>query len=205
MKEDINKRLDELEGQLSVSKSEYDKKKLSERRAKLSEGVALIKVGALTESELKEKKLRIEDALNATKAAVEEGIVIGGGAALVEVYRKMKSKVKSKIKDVQYGIDSVFESLHAPLNQIAENAGYNGSSVVTQQKRMKPNYGFNAKTGKWVDMYKAGIVDPAKVTRSAVLNATSISALFLTTESAVAEIKEENKSKNMGMPGPEDY
>ena len=168
LKEDINKRLDELEGQLSVSKSEYDKKKLSERRAKLSEGVALIKVGALTESELKEKKLRIEDALNATKAAVEEGIVIGGGAALVEVYRKMKSKVKSKIKDVQYGIDSVFESLHAPLNQIAENAGYNGSSVVTQQKRMKPNYGFNAKTGKWVDMYKAGIVDPAKVTISAV-------------------------------------
>lgn len=196
-KEEIDKRLEELKGQSEAAKSDYDKKKLNERRAKLSEGVAVIKVGALTESELKEKKLRIEDALNATKAAVEEGIVVGGGAALVEVYRELKPTLKSSEPDVQKGINAVLESLSAPLHQIAENAGFEGDQIVMQQKRAKANVGFNAKTGKWVDMFESGIVDPTKVTKSAILNSTSISALFLTTEGAVTEIKEKTEQPQM--------
>ncbi|CDD23543.1 60 kDa chaperonin [Firmicutes bacterium CAG:345] len=190
-KEEINSRISELLAQANESKSEYDKKRLNERVAKLSDGVAVIKVGALTESEMKEKKLRIEDALNATKAAVEEGIIIGGGAALVEVYKELRNTLKSKEADVQKGINAVLESLLAPLKQIAENAGYEGDEIVSKQLKAKENVGFNAKTGKWVDMYEAGVVDPAKVARSAILNASSISALFLTTEAAVTEIKED--------------
>ena len=125
---------------------------------------------------MKEKKLRIEDALNATKAAVEEGIIIGGGAALVEVYKELRNTLKSKEADVQKGINAVLESLLAPLKQIAENAGYEGDEIVSKQLKAKENVGFNAKTGKWVDMYEAGVVDPAKVARSAILNASSISA-----------------------------
>lgn len=202
-KEEIEKRLEQLNGQYEAAKTDYDKKKLNERRAKLSEGVAVIKVGALTESELKEKKLRIEDALNATKAAVQEGIVVGGGAALIETYRALKNKLTSNVSDVQYGIDSVLESLSAPLRQIALNAGYDGEEIVKMQKEAKTNYGFNAATGKWVNMFNAGIVDPTKVTRSAILNSTSISALFLTTEGSVTEIKE--KKEQPAMPGPEEY
>ena len=182
-KEEINSRISELLAQANESKSEYDKKRLNERVAKLSDGVAVIKVGALTESEMKEKKLRIEDALNATKAAVEEGIIIGGGAALVEVYKELRNTLKSKEADVQKGINAVLESLLAPLKQIAENAGYEGDEIVSKQLKTKENVGFNAKTGKWVDMYEAGVVDPAKVARSAIL--------FLTTEAAVTEIKED--------------
>lgn len=200
----IEERLLELKGQAESAKSDYDKKKYNERAAKLSNGVAVIKVGALTESEMKEKKLRIEDALNATKAAVEEGIVVGGGAALLEVYRELKTSLSSDTPDVQKGINAVLEALSSPLYQIAENAGYEGANVVEQQLAAKENIGFDAKSGAFVDMFKSGIVDPAKVTRSAVQNASSISALFLTTEAAITEIKEKKPLPPMG-PGPQDY
>ena len=191
-KEEVESRIKELNAQADNSKNEFDKKKYHERAAKLSGGVAVIKVGATTESELKEKKLRIEDALNATKAAVSEGIVIGGGAALMDAQRALKDKIKDRNQDVEKGIRVVLESLSAPLFQIAENAGYNGDAIVEKQKRQKVNVGFDAKDGKWVDMFEAGIVDPTKVTRSAILNASSISALFITTEAGVSEKKKED-------------
>ena len=134
--------------------------------------------------------MRIEDALNATRAAVAEGIVIGGGAALVEAYVALKNEIKSDVVEVQKGIKVVMDALLAPINQIAENAGYNGDEIVAAQMNAKENYGFDAKRGEWVDMYEAGIIDPTKVTRSALLNAASISALFITTEAGVATIKE---------------
>ncbi len=190
-KADIASRIADLQGQYAESTSDYDKKALAKRIAKLSDGVAVLKVGALTESELKEKKLRIEDALNATKAAVAEGIVAGGGAALCEVYKTLKGTLKDSNVDVQRGIDAVIESLYAPLRQIAENAGCDADEIVETQKKQETNHGFNAKDGVWVDMFEEGIVDPTKVTRSAVLNASSISALFVTTEAAVTELKEE--------------
>ena len=189
-KEEIQTRIAELEQQRLAASSEYDKKNLAKRIAKLGDGVAVLKVGALTESELKEKKLRIEDALNATKAAVAEGIVIGGGAALAKVYKALKGKLRDENPDIQKGIDAVLESLYEPLRQIAENAGYEADEVVLRQKEEKGNVGFDAKNGAWVDMFENGIVDPTKVTRSAILNASSIAALFVTTEGAVSEIKE---------------
>lgn len=190
-KKAIDARINEIENQAKNSTSDYDKKKLEQRAAKLSNGVAVVKVGALTESEMKDKKLRIEDALNATKAAVSEGIVIGGGSALVAVYKTLKGTLTDKNPDVQKGINAVLESLSVPLHQIAENAGFEADDIVEQQKAAKGDIGFNAATGEWVDMFKAGIVDPTKVTRSAVLNASSVSALFVTTEAAVSEIKED--------------
>ena len=189
-KEKIDERIEELRAQADNSKSEFDKKKYNERAAKLSGGVAVIKVGATTESELKEKKLRIEDALNATKAAVSEGILVGGGAALMNAQKVLKSKLKDENSDVQKGYNVVLESLSAPLYQIAENAGFNGDEIVEKQKEADENIGFDAKSGKWVDMFKEGIVDPTKVTRSAILNSSSISALFITTEAGVSEKKE---------------
>ena len=193
--DDIEKRISELKAQAENSKSEYDKKKYLERAAKLSGGVAVIKVGATTESELKEKKLRIEDALNATRAAVAEGIVVGGGAALMNAQKELKNKLKDSNQDIQRGINTVIESLSAPLYQIAENAGYNGDSIIEKQHRQKEGYGFDAKNGTWVNMFDAGIVDPTKVTRSALLNASSISALFITTEAGVSELKKEDKEE----------
>ena len=190
-KAQIAARVEELLAQVESATSDYEKNKLRKRIAKLGDGVALLKIGALTESELKDKKLRIEDALNATKAAVAEGIVIGGGAALVEVYRALKEKLIDENPDIQKGITAVLESLFAPLRQIAENAGYEPDMIEEQQLKAKKNFGFNAKDGVWVDMFDAGVVDPTKVTRSAVLNASSIAALFVTTEAAVSEIKEE--------------
>ena len=192
----VEARISELNAQAENSKSDFDKKKFRERAAKLSGGVAVIKVGATTESELKEKKLRIEDALNATKAAVSEGIVIGGGAALMDAQKALKDKIKDKNPDVQKGIRVVIDSLSAPLYQIAENAGYNGDVVVDKQKRQAKNVGFDAKEGKWVNMFDAGIVDPTKVTRSAILNASSISALFITTEAGVSEKKKDEKASS---------
>ena len=200
-KDEIEARIAELQKQMELATSEYDKKALAKRIAKLSDGVAVLKIGALTESELKEKKLRIEDALNATKAAVSEGIVIGGGAALTEVYKKLKGQLKSDIPDVQKGIDAVLEALYEPLRQIAENAGFEPEEIVEQQKLAKPNFGFDAKNGVWVDMLVAGIVDPTKVTRSAILNASSIAALFVTTEAAVTEIKEDKPAPMPQMGG----
>ena len=192
-KEQIEARINELNAQASNSKSDFDKKKYQERAAKLSGGVAVIKVGATTESELKEKKLRIEDALNATKAAVSEGIVIGGGAALMNAQKALKDKLKDRNQDIQRGISVVLDSLSAPLYQIAENAGFNGDAIVLKQTHQKENVGFDAKEGKWCNLLESGIVDPTKVSRSAVLNASSISALFITTEAGVSEIKKDEK------------
>jgi chaperonin GroEL len=190
-KKAILDRVNELQQQYQIASSEYDKKNLAKRIAKRSDGVAVLKVGALTEAELKEKKLRIEDALNATKAAVAEGIVVGGGAALSEVYKSLKGKLRDENPDIQKGIDAVLESLYEPLRQIAENAGFEPDDIVLEQKEAKKDFGFNAKEGAWVNMFESGIVDPTKVTRSAILNASSIAALFVTTEAAVSEIKEE--------------
>ena len=187
----LTDRIEELKSQAEHATSEYDKKRYYERVAKLSSGVAVVRVGALTESELKEKKLRIEDALNATKAAVSEGIVAGGGCALMEIQRELKKTLRSQNPDVQKGINIVLNSLVSPLRQIAENSGYEADVIVEKQKTAKENNGFDAKQGVWVDMFEKGIVDPTKVARSAILNAASISALFITTEAGVCEIKED--------------
>lgn len=196
----VNARVEELKTQLANTKSDYEKKSLKERIGKLSNGVATIKVGATTEAELKEKKLRIEDALNATKAAVEEGIVVGGGAALVEAYEELKNQVRDTNVDIQKGINVVMNSLFAPLTQIAINAGYDEEEIVSIQKSAEKDYGFDAKTGNWVNMFEAGIIDPTKVTRSALLNAASISALFLTTEAGVAELPKKEEPQQPVMP-----
>jgi chaperonin GroEL len=200
---EITNRIKELEIQIKKSTSEYDKKNLQERLAKLAGGIAVIKVGATTETELKEKKLHIEDALNATKAAVLEGIVAGGGATLMEIYNDLKDTFKDDNVDVQRGIQAVLDSLSAPLFYIAENAGFNGADIVDNQKKQKPEFGFDAKNGVWVNLIKEGIIDPTKVTRSAVLNATSISALLVTSEAGVTEIKEDKPSAP-AMPNPGD-
>ena len=198
----LKQRIESIENQLAKTTSSYDQKQLKERLGKLSNGVATIKVGATTESELKEKKLRIEDALNATKAAVEEGIVIGGGAALVEAYKEVKPQLKSDNVDVQKGIHIVMEALFAPIQQIAENAGYNAEDIVESQKTAQKNYGFDAKNGQWVDMFEKGIIDPTKVTRSALLNACSIASLFITTEAGIADAKDTSKNE---VPTPAMY
>lgn len=198
--EAVNARVEELKTQLANTKSDYEKKSLKERIGKLSNGVATIKVGATTEAELKEKKLRIEDALNATKAAVDEGIVVGGGAALVEAYEELKNQVRDTNVDIQKGINVVMNSLFAPLTQIAINAGYDEEEIVSIQKTAKKDFGFDAKTGDWVNMFETGIIDPTKVTRSALLNAASISALFLTTEAGVAELPKKEEPQQPVMP-----
>ena len=200
--DNLKQRIESIENQLAKTTSSYDQKQLKERLGKLSNGVATIKVGATTESELKEKKLRIEDALNATKAAVEEGIVIGGGAALVEAYKEVKPQLKSDNVDVQKGIHIVMEALFAPIQQIAENAGYNAEDIVENQKNAQKNHGFDAKNGEWVDMFEKGIIDPTKVTRSALLNACSIASLFITTEAGIADAKDTSTNK---VPSPAMY
>ncbi len=194
-------RVKEIEAKIDITESEYDKKQLRERLAKMTNGIAVIKVGATTESELKERKLRIEDALNATKAAIEEGMVIGGGACLASIYKELKPELQDDNGDISKGIRIVLDSLLMPLDQIAENAGYNGRDIVDQQLAKDGDIGFDAKNGKWEDMFKAGIVDPCKVTRSAVLNAASISGLFITTEAAVGEIKEPEPQAPANMGG----
>lgn len=199
-KEAVKDRVGQIRQQIENTSSEYDKKRLFERVAKLTTGVAVIKVGAATESEMKEKKLRIEDALNATKAAVSEGIVTGGGSAYVQVYKECKELVKGESTDEQKGINAVFESLLTPLYQISENAGFDGHEIVKAQLNAKEGMGFDAKRGEWVDMYAKGIVDPCKVSRSALLNAASIASLFITTEAAVAAIKEEQPAMPMAAP-----
>ena len=203
LSDSLKQRIESIENQLAKTTASYDQKQLKERLGKLSNGVATIKVGATTESELKEKKLRIEDALNATKAAVEEGIVIGGGAALVEAYKEVKPQLKSDNVDVQKGIHIVMEALFAPIQQIAENAGYNAEDIVENQKAAQKNYGFDAKNGQWVDMFEKGIIDPTKVTRSALLNACSIASLFITTEAGIADAKD--TSATPAMPTPAMY
>ena len=189
--EDIKSRVSQIRAQIETTTSEFDKEKLQERLAKLAGGVAVIKVGAATEIEMKEKKRRIEDALAATKAAVEEGIVAGGGTALIDAIPAVKAYVDSTEGDEKTGASIVLKALEEPVRQIAANAGIEGSVIVEQLKKDgKVGYGYNALTGEFQDMIEAGIVDPTKVTRSALQNASSVAATILTTESLVADIKE---------------
>lgn len=201
-KEAIAERVNLIKGQIAETTSDFDREKLQERLAKLAGGVAVINVGAATETELKERKYRIEDALNATRAAVEEGFVAGGGTALVNVIPAVAEL--SETGDVQTGINIVRRALEEPVRQIAENAGLEGSVIVNQLKSEKPGVGYNAATDEWVDMIEAGVVDPTKVTRSALQNAASVSALLLTTEAVVAEQPKTDAAPAMpaqGMPG----
>ncbi len=189
--EDIEARVAAIKSQIEQTTSDFDREKTQERLAKMAGGVAVIKVGAATETELKERKLRIEDALNATKAAVEEGIVAGGGVALVNAIPAVAAYVDGLSGDAKTGGQIIVRALEEPVRQIAENAGYEGSVVVAQVKDSKEGTGFNAATEEYVDMIGAGIVDPAKVTRSALQNAASASAMLLTTEAGVTDVKED--------------
>ena len=197
-KDEIANRVAALKSQAEATESEFDHEKLMERLAKLAGGVAVIKVGAATETELKERKLRIEDALNATKAAVEEGIVPGGGVALVNVIPKVSEYVQTLTGDVKTGAAIIERALEEPVRQIAENAGLEGSVVVAEVKKSAKGVGLNAATEEYVDMMQAGIVDPAKVTRSALQNAASASAMLLTTEAGIVDIKEDMPPVMMG-------
>ncbi|AIS51759.1 60 kDa chaperonin [Thermoanaerobacter kivui] len=196
---DIKNRINQIKAQIEETTSDYDREKLQERLAKLAGGVAVIQAGAATETELKEKKHRIEDALAATKAAVEEGIVPGGGIALLNVMEDVQKVVDSLEGDFKTGAKIVLRALEEPIRQIAENAGVDGSVIVEKIKAAKdPNYGYDAYKEEFTDMFKAGIVDPTKVTRTALQNAASIASMILTTEAIVVDIPE----KNTSMPNP---
>ncbi|HEY0671191.1 MAG TPA: chaperonin GroEL, partial [Longimicrobiales bacterium] len=197
----IKGRISEIRVAIDKSTSDYDREKLQERLAKLAGGVAVIHVGAATETEMKEKKARVEDALHATRAAVEEGIVPGGGVALVRVREKLKN-FKVEDLDEQIGVQIILRALEEPLRQIAENAGAEGSIVLDKVRSNKNhNFGYNAQTDDYEDLVEAGVIDPAKVTRTALQNAASIASLLLTTECVVVERKEEEKAAPAGMPG----
>ncbi len=197
-KGDVQGRIQQIRNEIDNTDSDYDREKLQERLAKLSGGVAIIKVGAATEVELKEKKHRIEDAVQTTKAAVEEGVVPGGGVALVRAQAKVLELAATLEGDVATGAKIVARALEEPLKQIAVNAGMEGGVIVEKVKNLKGAHGLNAATGEYEDLVKAGVIDAAKVTRSALQNAASIAALFLTTEAVVADKPEE---KGAGMPG----
>ena len=202
-KEEIAARVKQIRTQLEETKSEYDKEKLQERLAKIAGGVAVIEVGAATEVEMKEKKLRIEDALSATKAAVEEGIVAGGGTALVNVMSNVEKTMKALDEDEKIGAKIVLKALEEPVKQIAINAGLEGAVILEKVKTSAPGVGFDGRKEEYVDMKKAGIVDPTKVTRSALQNAASIASMILTTESVVTEKKEKEckcGGEHGGMP-----
>jgi chaperonin GroEL len=197
---DVQARISQIRKQIETTDSDYDKEKLQERLAKLAGGVAVINVGAATETEMKEKKARVEDALHATRAAVEEGIVPGGGVALL---RCIDSLAKVKLTgDEQIGVEIIRRSLEEPLRTIANNAGLEGSVVVNKVKDLKTNEGYDADKDSYTDMISAGVIDPKKVTRSALQNAASIAALMITTETIVTDIPEEEKAPAMpgGMP-----
>ena len=202
---EIQDRIASLRTMAAQTSSEFDKEKTLERLAKLAGGVAVIKVGAATETELKERKLRIEDALNATKAAVEEGIVAGGGVALANTIPAIAAYVDTLSGDEKTGAQIIMRALEEPVRQIAENAGFEGSVVIAEVKNRDAGIGFNAATEEYVDMIEAGIVDPAKVTKSALMNAASASALLLTTEAGIVDIKEDEPPMppmgGGGMPG----
>ena len=202
-KAEISARVGQIKNAISETSSDYDREKLQERLAKLAGGVAVIKVGAATETEMKERKLRIEDALNATKAAVEEGIVAGGGTVLVEIANAIEDFKLAGEEGL--GVEIVKKALFAPLRQIVVNAGIDAGVVLEKVKNSENGIGFDAAKEEYVDMVKAGIIDPAKVTRSAIQNAVSVSSVLLTTEVAVANEKEEAPAGGMpggmGMPG----
>ena len=199
-RKDIEGRIQQIRNQIEKTTSDYDREKLQERLAKLVGGVAVIKVGAATESEMKEKKARVEDAMHATKAAVEEGIVPGGGVALLRAADAIEKAIKKeKSPDTSIGMKIVKRAVEEPIRQIANNAGFEGSVIVNQVKELEdPNHGFDARHEKFVDMIKAGIIDPTKVVRYALQNAASIAGLMLTTEALVSEIPEDDSKK---MPG----
>jgi chaperonin GroEL len=193
---DVQGRINQIKAEIEKTDSDWDREKLQERLAKLSGGVAVIKVGAATEVELKEKKHRIEDAVSATRAAVEEGIVAGGGVTLIRAEEALDAL--SLEGDEATGVRIVREALSEPARRIAQNAGYEGALIVQRIREERDGRGFDAATGEWVDMVKAGIIDPAKVTRSALQNAASIAAIVLTAESAVVEKPEEEEPKGGG-------
>ncbi|KMT23299.1 chaperonin GroEL [Clostridium cylindrosporum] len=198
-KEAIKSRVSQIKSQIEETTSEFDKEKLQERLAKLSGGVAVVKVGAASETELKERKLRIEDALAATKAAVEEGIVPGGGTAYINALSAIE-KIEAE-GDIKVGVSIIKRALEEPVRQIAENAGVDGAVIVEKVRNSEAGIGFDAYKEEYVDMVKAGIVDPTKVTRSALQNAASVASTFLTTEAAVADIPEKKDAAMPGMPG----
>ena len=200
-KKEIADRVGQIKGQLAETTSDFDKEKLQERLAKLAGGVAVIRVGAATETEMKEAKLRMEDALNATRAAVEEGIVAGGGTAYIQATKAVAEIVKSLEGDERTGASIILKALDAPLYRIAENAGLDGSVIVNKVKEADKGVGFDAYNEEYVDMVKAGIIDPAKVTRSALQNAVSVASTLLTTEAVVATIKEPQPPVPAGNPG----
>jgi chaperonin GroEL len=205
--EKIKARVAQIKQEIANTESEFDKEKLQERLAKLSGGVAVLKVGAATETEIKEKKLRIEDALAATKAAVAEGIVVGGGVALLRATKVLDGV--QVLGEEEIGIDILRRALLEPVRQIANNAGKNGDVVVEEVKRQPGNYGYNAVTDKYEDLVEAGIIDPTKVTRTALQNAASIAAMLLTTEAVVTDLPEKKDEHHhgggMGMGGGMDY
>jgi chaperonin GroEL len=196
--DDIKGRINQIKGEIENTDSDYDREKLQERLAKLSGGVAVLKVGAATEVELKEKKHRIEDAVSTTKAAIEEGVVPGGGVALLRAQKAVNDVVATLVGDEATGARLVSKSLEGPLKQIAENAGMEGGVVVEKVRGLKGANGLNAANGEYVDLVKLGIIDAAKVTRSALQNAASIAALFLTTEAVIADKPEKDAP---AMPG----
>ena len=200
----IDARIQMIRNEIELTTSEFDREKLQERLAKLAGGVAVINAGAATETELKEKKLRLEDALNATRAAVEEGIVAGGGTALLRAVEAVKAYADKQDGDMRTGAKIIERALEEPVRQIAENAGFEGSVIVSEVKKAdKASVGFNAATEEYVDMIEAGIVDPVKVTRSALQNAASVAGMLLTTEAGITQIKEDVPAApvNPGMGG----
>ena len=207
-RKDVNARIDQIRKQIEQSDSDYDREKLQERLAKLTGGVAVVSVGAETESDMKQKKARVEDALHATRAAIEEGILPGGGVALMRCHEAIEAIKKSALKnedgktvasavkgDEAIGVDIVLNALGAPIRQIADNGGIDGSVVADTVSEKSNNQGFNANTGEYVDMFKAGVIDPAKVVRTALANAASIAGLLLTTDAMVSTFDEEDKKK----------
>jgi chaperonin GroEL len=197
---DIQGRVNQIRRQIEETTSDYDREKLQERLAKLAGGVAIIHVGAATETEMKEKKARVEDALHATRAAVEEGIVPGGGVALLRCLPAIQA-LKLEEADEQIGVDIVKRAIEAPLRMLAQNAGVEGSLIVQEVKKRKGNEGYNVATGEYVDLVKAGVVDPKKVTRSALQNAASIAGLLLSTECLVTELPEKEAPAPAGHEG----
>lgn len=203
-KKDIDARVAQIKKQIEESTSDYDQEKLQERLAKLAGGVAVINVGAATEMELKEKKARVEDALSATRAAVDEGIVPGGGVTTIRIAQKLESLEKELTGDEKIGVSIVKKSLETPIKQIAENAGLDGSIIAHRAKKEKENIGYDAQNDEWVDMWERGIINPAKVERAALENAASVAGMFITTECVITDKAEENAGAPAmpgGMPG----
>ena len=201
----IKDRVAQIQHQIEETTSDFDKEKLQERLAKLSGGVAVIRVGAATETEMKEAKLRMEDALAATRAAVEEGVIAGGGSAYIHAAKQVAKLADTLEGDIKTGANIVLKALEAPLAHIAGNAGLEGSVIINKVKESKPGIGFDALKEEYVDMISAGILDPAKVTRSALQNATSVASTLLTTESVVANIKEDTPAMPAGAGAPGMY